>query len=404
MADMWQRPAVAIVVWAIALTAGVAAFALNALNLGGNAGLTAPIGHDAVMTVWGLAYAGVGGLIAARRPGNVVGWLLLAGGVIFATSSLAFEYANHAFAGHDRFGADLALWVAETPSVIPLVMIPLALLLFPDGRLPGRGWRWAAWLTVAAGSCLFAGLGFAPGRMDSAIAVDNPFGVAGAGTLTLALQIAGWSLTMCAFAAAGRATVVRLRASDPALRQQMKWVAYAAVLLGVLWIQWTAAYIGPMTYDTVAGIEIVLVTAALAGVPVAMGIAILRRGLFDIDLIIRRTLVYALLVAALTGVYLTGVLGLSAGLRAIAGGTGALVVTLSTLTVAAAFQPLRTRIQRAVDHRFYRAKYDAAATVDRFADRLRDQIDLGALNAELLTVVQTTVHPAHASVWIRPPD
>jgi hypothetical protein len=135
-----------------------------------------------------------------------------------------------------------------------------------------------------------------------------------------------------------------------------------------------------------------------------MGIAILRHRLFDIDLIIRRTLVYALLVAALTAVYLTGVVGLSAALRAFAGGTGTVVVTVSTLAVAATFQPLRTRIQRAVDRRFYRAGYDAAATIDRFADRLRDQIDLGALNAELLTVVRTTVSPAHASIWIRPPD
>jgi hypothetical protein len=169
-------------------------------------------------------------------------------------------------------------------------------------------------------------------------------------------------------------------------------------------MQWTAMYLGPMNDRVVAGTEVVVLTAALAGVPVAMGIAILRHRLFDIDLIIRRTLVYALLVAALTGVYLTGVVGLSAALRAVAGGTGALVVTISTLAVAATFQPLRTRIQRAVDQRFYRQKYDATATVDRFADRLRDQIDLDALNTELLAVVQTTVRPAHANVWIRPAD
>jgi hypothetical protein len=404
MADTWQRPGVAIAGWTVALAAGVAAFTLNAVNLSGNAGLTAPIGHDAAFTIWGVAYASVGGLIAARRPGNVVGWLLLAGGLTFAASSLAFEYANHAVAGRNGFGAGFALWVAETPSVLPLVMIPLALMLFPDGRLPGRGWRPVAWLPLAAGACLLTGIGLAPGRMDAAAAVDNPFGIGGAGTLTLALQIAGWALTTVGFAAAGRATVVRLRRSDAGLRQQMKWVAYAATVLGVLWMQGTAMYLGPMNNRVVAGIEIIVLTAALAGVPVAMGIAILRHRLFDIDLIIRRTLVYALLVAALTAVYLTGVVGLSAALRAIAGGTGALVVTLSTLAVAGTFQSLRTRIQRAVDHRFYRAKYDAAATVDRFADRLRDQIDLGALNAELLAVVQTTVHPAHASVWIRPPS
>jgi hypothetical protein len=217
------------------------------------------------------------------------------------------------------------------------------------------------------------------------------------------LQVIGWSLTVVGFAAAGRATVVRLRTSDAALRQQLKWVAYAAAVLGVTWMQWTAAYLGPMSDERVAAVEIVVLTAAFAGVPVAMGIAILRHRLFDIDLIIRRTLVYALLVAALTGVYLTGVVGLSAALRAVAGGTGTIVVTISTLAVAATFHPLRKRIQRAVDRRFYRAKYDAAATIDRFADRLRDQVDLTALNADLLQTVRATVSPAHASVWIRPP-
>jgi hypothetical protein len=401
---MWQRPAVAIAGWALALAAGVAAFALNAVNLNGNAGLTAPIGHDAAFTIWGLAYASVGGLIAARRTGNVVGWLLLGGGLVFAASSLAFEYANHALAGHPGSGGSFALWIADVPSVLALVMIPLALLLFPDGRLPDRRWRPVAWLTAAAGACLFVGVGIAPGRLDSSAGLDNPFGIAGAGTPTLALQVAGWALTVFGFAAAGRATIVRLRGSEAALRQQMKWVAYAAALLGVVWMQWTAMYLGPMNDRVVAGTEVVVLTAALAGVPVAMGIAILRHRLFDIDLIIRRTLVYALLVAALTGVYLTGVVGLSAALRAVAGGTGALVVTISTLAVAATFQPLRTRIQRAVDQRFYRQKYDATATVDRFADRLRDQIDLDALNTELLAVVQTTVRPAHANVWIRPAD
>jgi hypothetical protein len=404
MAGHWQRSGVAVAGWAIAVATASGAFILNAVNLSGNAGLTAPVGHDAAITIWGLAYASLGGLVAARRPGNVVGWLLLAGGIVFAAASLAFEYANFALAGRDGPGANFALWVAQVPSVIPLAVIPLALLLFPDGRVPGPRWRPVVWLTVAAGACLFLGIGLAPGRLDGAVAVDNPFGVAGAGTPTLVLQVAGWAVTVVAFAAAGRATVVRLRGSDPALRQQMKWVAYAAAVLGVVWMQWTAAYLGPMSNRAVAAAEIVLLTAALAGVPVAMGIAILRHRLFDIDLIIRRTLVYALLVAALTGVYLTGIAGLSAALQAIAGGTGTLVVTLSTLAVAATFQPLRTRIQRAVDHRFYRAKYDAAATVERFADRLRDQIDLGALNAELLTVVRATVRPAQASVWIRPPD
>jgi hypothetical protein len=402
MTRTWQRTG-ALGAWVVAVAATVAAFALNAANLSGNAGLTAPLGHDAVMTILGLAYASVGSLVAARRPANVVGWLLLAGGLIFTVASLAFEYANHALAKGGP-GAELALWVADGPSVISLAMVPLALLLFPNGRLPDRRWRPVAWLTVAAAASLLLGVGLAPGRLDAAVAAENPFGIGGAARPTLVLSGAGWGLEVVAFAAAGRATVARLRASDGALHQQMKWVAYAAAVLGVVWMAWTAAYLGPINDHRVATVGIIVLTAAFAGVPVAMGIAILRHRLFDIDLIIRRTLVYALLVAALTAVYLTGVVGLSAALRAFAGGTGTVVVTVSTLAVAATFQPLRTRIQRAVDRRFYRAGYDAAATIDRFADRLRDQIDLGALNAELLTVVRTTVSPAHASIWIRPPD
>ena len=120
MARTWQRPGVAIAVWAVALAAGVAAFALNAVNLRGNAGITAPIGHDAAFTIWGLAYGSVGGLVAARRPRNIVGWLLLAGGLTFARSSLAFEYANQVLAGRRGFGGSFALWIAEVPA--PVIM------------------------------------------------------------------------------------------------------------------------------------------------------------------------------------------------------------------------------------------------------------------------------------------
>ncbi len=396
-----QRPGVAIAGWAVALAMGAAAFVLNAVNLSGNAGLTAPTGHDATITIWGIAYGSVGGLVACRRPDNIVGWLLLAGGMVFTATSLAFEYANHTMT-EGGTGAHIALWVANVPSVLALAVVPLALLLFPEGRLPAPRWRPAVWLPLAAAASLVLGIGLAPGAMDGAVPVENPLGIGGAGTLTLVLQVGGWALTVVAFAAAGWLMFVRLRTPDAALREQMKWVAYATVALGVLWMQGTATYLGPMNDHRVAAVEAVIITSAFAAVPVAMGIAILRHRLFDIDLIIRRTLVYALLVAALTGIYLSGVIGLSAALRAVAGGTGTIVVTISTLAVAATFQPLRTGIQRAVDQRFYRQKYDAAATIDRFADRLRDQIDLDALNAELLSVVGTTVRPAHASVWIRP--
>jgi hypothetical protein len=174
-------------------------------------------------------------------------------------------------------------------------------------------------------------------------------------------------------------------------------------MLAVLWAQFIATNATSLIRTGIAAdIEVVLATCALAGVPVAMGIAILRHHLFDIDVIIRRTLVYTLLVAALSGVYAAGVLGLTAALRALAGGTSALVVTLSTLAVAAAFQPLRARIQHVVDHRFYRDQYDAAGTLEAFGRQLWEQVDLEALRTDILEVVETTVQPRQVTLWLAP--
>jgi hypothetical protein len=239
--------------------------------------------------------------------------------------------------------------------------------------------------------------------LDPASRVTNPLGVDGHAAAIVALEVVGWMLVLTTFAAAGYATLVRLRAADPATRLQVKWVAYASALLAVLWAQFIATNATSLIRTGIAAdIEVVLATCALAGVPVAMGIAILRHHLFDIDVIIRRTLVYALLVAALSAVYAAGVLGLSTALRAVSGGTSALVVTLSTLAVAGAFQPLRSRLQHAVDHRFYRDKYDAAKTLDAFGRRLREQVDLDALRAEILDVIETTVQPRQAALWLVP--
>jgi hypothetical protein len=180
----------------------------------------------------------------------------------------------------------------------------------------------------------------------------------------------------------------------------MKWVTYAAAMLGVLWAQWTVTYLWPVTNSAVVNLELVLMTSAMAGVPVAMGIAILRYRLYGIDVIIRKTLVYAILVAALSIVYVGGVFVLSAALRTVAGGTGPLVVTLSTLGVAASFQPLRRRIQHAVDHRFYRERYDTTRIIDRFNHRMRGYVDLDTLQTELVDVVTTTLQPRSVALWV----
>ncbi|MGZ4299195.1 MAG: hypothetical protein ACXVVK_19330, partial [Solirubrobacteraceae bacterium] len=213
----------------------------------------------------------------------------------------------------------------------------------------------------------------------------------------------GWSLTVLGFAAAGIATARRLRRSTGAERQQMKWVAYAAAILGVTWAQYAATHPLPLP-GAVADVELGLAAAAMVGIPVSMGIAILRYRLFEIDLIIRKTLVYALLISALFVMYIGGVFVLSQALRRVAGGTGALVVTLSTLAVAAAFQPLRRRIQHSVDHRFYRDKYDSTQVLEAIKTRMREQIDLDALATEMIAVVTDTFQPSRATLWVRPTE
>jgi hypothetical protein len=181
----------------------------------------------------------------------------------------------------------------------------------------------------------------------------------------------------------------------------MKWVSYAAAILGVVWSQWTVLYLADVMGDVMFAVELSIVAATMAAVPLAMGVAILRYRLYGIDVIIRKTLVYAALIAILSAAYIGGVVLLSEALRSITGGTGAVAVTVSTLGVAAMFQPLRRRVQQGVDRRFYRDRYDSARIVSLFNQRMRDQIDLGALETELLAVVSTALQPASVGLWIR---
>jgi hypothetical protein len=392
--------------WCVSAAMIAVGLGLNAVNLGSNAGVSPPLDHDVVFSLWAATYATVGAVVAIRRPGHLVGWLLLGAGFTFALGSLCFEYANWALGpGSAPVGA-WALWVAEAPSTLPLVLIPLALLVFPDGRLLSARWRPLPWLAGATAVCLVAGIGLVPGRFDSGAPVRNPLGIDGAGTAFAAVGVVGWMLALVLFAAAGAAMLIRLRRSTGAEHQQMKWVCYAAAILGVVWAQWTVLYLADVMGDALFALELSIVAATMAGVPVAMGIAILRYRLYGIDVIIRKTLVYAVLIAILAAAYIGSVILLSEGLRSLTGGTGAVAVTVSTLGVAAMFQPLRRRVQHAVDRRFYRDRYDSARIVGVFNQRMRDQIDLVALETELLAVVSTALQPASVGLWIRdePPD
>jgi hypothetical protein len=345
--------------------------------------------------------ATVGAIVASRRPENPVGWLLCLSGVAVGTSSFASQYAIHALLarpGSLPAGEALA-WIAAWQLPVMIGLQVSYLLLFPTGRLPSRRWRWTAWLVVAfvlAGVVLSA---FSPGAyLGSLGPIRNPLGIEGLTGAYKALLYAGAPLL---FGAAVLSLFVRLRRAEGLERQQLKWFAYAAAMfaLGIVLIVIPLAIDTPSWFVRAAT---AVFTAAGTTVPVAIGIAILRYRLYDIDRIINRTLVYGSLTALLAVVYLGGVISSQYAFRTLTGQGSQLAIVASTLAIAALFNPLRKRIQAFVDRRFYRSRYDARKTLESFSSKLRDETDLDALNDELVGVVGETMQPAHASLWLRP--
>jgi hypothetical protein len=285
----------------------------------------------------------------------------------------------------------LQAWIGEWIWLLGIGPVAtFGLLLFPTGRLPSPRWRPVARLAAASLAFAVVALACQPGRLEGTD-IENPFGIPG---LPHWLGTAAW-VSLLASAAASMASLrARYRAGDALERRQLKWLLYAAALVaaGVLVTAPFEALFGAAGVDA----QNATITLTLATVPVAMGIAILRHGLYDIDLVIRRTLVYAVLTATLGATYLTSVL-----LIGLAVGHSGFAVAVSTLAVAALFRPALARIQAVVDRRFYRRRYDAARTLEAFGGRLREELDLEALAADLRHVVEDTVQPAHVSLWLR---
>ena len=343
------------------------------------------------------AFMVVGTLIVAHRPGNAIGWLFSAIALLAVTGQTASQYAIYAHATRPGSlpGATLAAWWGSWPwwLVLTLTLI-FTPLLFPTGRLLSPAWRPVAWLAGAATAVSTAlnslqpELEAAPGQV-----IANPIGVAAVGnpedSLVVPLLI---SLLVVLAALAFGSLVLRFRRSRGEERQQLKWFTYAGALLPV-------SVVGDALPAPLGD----LVTAApIVFLPVATGIAILRHRLYDIDRLINRTLVYGLLTALLAGIYAGAVLVLGQAFGGVGGDPPSWAVAAATLAVAALFQPARRRIQQVVDRRFNRRKYDAAKTVEAFSARLRDEVDLDALAAELLAVVDPTMQPTRASLWLRP--
>jgi len=351
-----------------------------------------------------LAFATTGALVASRRPGNPIGWLLCLSAFAFAVLGVCGEISEYAVRERrsDLPVAQVVAWVGGW--VWLLGVGPAAtflLLLFPDGRLPSPRWRPVAWLAGGSLVVTLVAIALAPGRIENT-PVTNPVGVRGGEAVFGALVVFGFVLLFVSILVSCVSLVVRFRSAGREQRQQLKWIAYSLPLVVVFvaasfWVEWT------QSGDTAIEVSNTLAAVGLTVVPLAIGVAMLRSRLYDIDVVIKRTLVYGSLTSMLVATYLGTVLVFRLVLSPLTGESD-LAVAGSTLAVAALFRPLRARIQSEVDRRFYRARYDASRTLEGFAGRLRDELDLEALGDDLRRAVRDTMQPAHVSLWLRGPS
>jgi hypothetical protein len=347
-----------------------------------------------------LAFASVGAVILARRPSNRIGWLCWAIGFTLTLSAFGSNSMWAVLtADQDRSSAWALLPQLGTVAWLGtlLGLLPFLILLFPTGRLLSRRWRPVAWtIGLVFGLYLTARL-LTPGPISPDLP-DNPLGVESAeGLLRLIQTIAGIPVPLLALAALA-SVVVRFRGARGDERQQLKWFTFvvAAELVLIPGLGRVAEQVAPLLG------ELVVFPVSLSMIPIAIGVAVLKYRLYDIDRIINRTLVYALLTALLGAVYAGVILLLVQVSGGITTKPPSWAVAAATLAATALFQPARRRIQAAVDRRFNRRKYNAAKTVEAFSTRLRDQLDLDTLSAEVLAVVDQTMEPTRVSLWLRP--
>jgi hypothetical protein len=348
-----------------------------------------------------LLYAVVGLLVARAEPRNPIGWIFLGAGSLLALMVVAFGYVDLARTRPESLpGATWAEWVGSS-AFIPAVFVAPALVaqVFPDGRpLPGR-WRWAWWASLAvAAESIVAGI-LDPKALDSypdvPLSLPDPL----ADVATALNDFSGAVLAPAVYLVSLASLVVRFRRSRGIERQQLKWLALAgAVPVAAFGLTFVLDSLFGDTFLT----DVIFVTgfAALALIPAAVGVAILRYRLYEVDRVISKTLVYASVTVVLGAAYVALVLAGQAVFSSFAGGSD-LAIAASTLVVAALFLPLRSRVQRLVDRRFYRRRFDAQRTLEAFGSRLREQVELDGLRIDLEGVVRETIQPAHVWLWLR---
>jgi hypothetical protein len=354
--------------------------------------------EDVVLFVGFSLFAAVGSLLVAKRPDNPIGWIMSANALIVGIFPACESYAAYVMStsGQPDVLAVVGVWANSWYWYLLLALTFIYLpLLFPDGRLLSRRWLPVAVVPAigVAGIAILGALTETLRGQTFDYRIDNPIGIEGLGYVEdlQAFAVLGGGALVVGTVGAVSSVVVRFRRSRGTERQQLKWFLYAAAPI----VAFPAIESLPLI---VSGL---LTGWVLVGLPTAIGIAVLRYRLYEIDLVINRTLVYGPLTAMLVLVYFGGVVGLQAALRTLTGQESTLAVVASTLAIAALFSPLRRRVQGFVDQRFYRRKYDAAKTLEAFNSRLREETDLDALGEDLVGVVRETMQPAHVSLWLR---
>jgi uncharacterized membrane protein YhdT len=382
---------------ALSLALTALSLLLLVLNLSHpNTHIYAPWLDNTVTTVF---FSTMGALVASRRPENPVGWLLCLYGLVITISHFSAQYAIYALLAQPNSlpAGEALVWIVSwiLPPIIGLQVF--SILLFPNGRLPSRRWRPLAWLTVAFILVGVISSAFSPGALMGVLGpIENPLGIEGFSNVYYKAVL--YIMSTVLLVAVALSVFMRLRRAVGVERQQIKWFAYAAAA----WVSAsTLAYGIPGVIETPLWFERVgfaLNIVFILAIPIAIGIAILRYRLYDIDIIINRTLVYGSLTATLVVLYFGGIVVLQRMFVLLTGQQSTLAIVASTLLIAALFTPLRRRIQSFIDRRFYRRKYDARKTLEVFSAKLKNKTDLEALNNDLVGVVRETMQPAHVSL------
>jgi hypothetical protein len=356
-----------------------------------------------------VGYSVIGAIIASRLPSHPIGWICCAIGVMAAVESFSSEYALYALlAPHPEplLGGKVMAWLSIWVWILMFGLIVFLLLLFPTGRLPNSRWRPFAWMSAALTLMAATLMAISPDAVldtlgpsgKGRISLPNPLGAEGLPNLYLPVQ----TLVLALGLVAAASVVVGRRGARGVERQQIKWLLYAGAIffLGNVLKNTVFSPLGEVSWGLWVGY--LLVGIGGLGGPIAIGIAILRYRLYDIDILINRTLVYGSLTATLVALYFGGIVLLQRIFVTLTGQQSTIAVVASTLLIAALFTPLRRRIQGFIDRRFYRRKYDARKTLEAFSIKLKNETDLESLNNDLVGVVRETMQPAHVSLWLRP--